>query len=1486
MAVLFVVGGSSAWAQKIAFQPATTTCETVGTLDGTYEVLSNCGRAIFKWEYYALYVKDSSNQVVGSVTADVPSDNPDRVIFTVTNSTATAEGAYTILLPDGYLGYSPSFDDVLGFTLTINLTGMAPAEPVDWTVKTTPANVGGVTDGSVTKTNGQSFSILGDPVQANYSAIDEEGYNKSALQFDADAHTISVVYTKQQVYTYTINVEGTEDENAGVTYNGTLYKAGDHFTTTDLVLTADDFTAASVSQKKGVVTVGTPDASGNVAVTVTYSTEYKYKVTRIDDMGMGAYVIADGTFWGNFGNIYKSTTLYSADDLQATQLAGFTPAITVTESTDPTYDYAIVLIYTNRAYSDSKYDLNVNPASGYAFDDPISSFTLEAPSGCHFDLNQGVGGTDNWKYVPVTIDGKKYYKCRVAAIDNFSNNAVTISLYDEKENIISLKRGAHTLVISEGDLNLLNADGTLTKNNTKEITYTVKYKYIVKYATGSAYPSAKGRVSYDGQNVVLSENWSTGTIYSTKFLTAEDLTGAGVDGYNVEITTIDPGEYEGTIELKYSLIPVHVDVTSQFNKQYEAGTQAQVSYDVLNFGDYTVSRSKTYKDAYFVDESIAVSPSANGGNTVSVSFNPAISGAGDHTLVIPAGMFKYNNNDELLNEEIRITYTLAESYKYVFSFLNETGTRFTEGGVTIGDNEFPSYYHGYSQLFDAQLKESDITVTDVPGYTAALTITQPEGFTAGEIKVVYTLNVTEVAYTNDVTEAVYALTKDALHFQGAVTVLKQPSFNGGNVSGNVTVAADGNDLNITFPANLGVGNYTLTFPNGALKVGDDYSKAFTVSYSVVEKPALVTSIQVNGKTIEGRSVTVEEIKNFILSFDEDFYYYYSMPAGATFTLNGESVSISTYGYNYSYNSNWDYTGHEQYFYVNNTITDPGTYVFSMPAGCVTSVNGHGNEAITLTITIPEPTYFAAMTITPANGAEVESIKTFTLTAPEGVTFDNVKGFQNNGRVTFDDYAYTSTSNVQWAEDNKSVTFNISEETNDGKHTLVIPAGFLRDTEGNWSPELTATYDVVYPWFTLDSWSVSPSTNEEVDAIRGITITAPEGVEFANPASKVTILVNNEETEVAASLKNDAIVLDFNANAANRYDISIPASTFTSTTGKANKTLSLTYTIQPALAISDKARDDDDNYWTTFCLNKPFTLQDGYTPYIVVGKEDSELELKELVGTPVTTTKSAYFAGGYSTGNVVNGNQVKGSEIDGIVKVTFSGPFYESGDYYTVYANGEIMIELLDNSYDVVDVDVRSWSPGAFASYSYTKEKTENGMRITYYDFSYFGGIDIMLGTGEYNKPIIPANTGILVKGTTPASPINYTPASGTTANVDGNLLWGCTQSQLKEVGDDKYIYKLAWANDQYENLGFYWGVDGGHSIQANSGKAYLILDAEQSAGSNRCLIFGGAELPTGIDFVETADDDAPIFNLQGKRVSRENLPAGVYVKNGRKFIVK
>ena len=45
---------------------------------------------------------------------------------------------------------------------------------------------------------------------------------------------------------------------------------------------------------------------------------------------------------------------------------------------------------------------------------------------------------------------------------------------------------------------------------------------------------------------------------------------------------------------------------------------------------------------------------------------------------------------------------------------------------------------------------------------------------------------------------------------------------------------------------------------------------------------------------------------------------------------------------------------------------------------------------------------------------------------------------------------------------------------------------------------------------------------------------------------------------------------------------------------------------------------------------------------------------------------------------------------------------------------------------------------------------------------------------------------------------------------------------------------------------------------------------------------------TGIESIEVIDStDAPIYNLQGiKMQNADNLPAGIYIKNGKKYIIK
>ena len=69
-------------------------------------------------------------------------------------------------------------------------------------------------------------------------------------------------------------------------------------------------------------------------------------------------------------------------------------------------------------------------------------------------------------------------------------------------------------------------------------------------------------------------------------------------------------------------------------------------------------------------------------------------------------------------------------------------------------------------------------------------------------------------------------------------------------------------------------------------------------------------------------------------------------------------------------------------------------------------------------------------------------------------------------------------------------------------------------------------------------------------------------------------------------------------------------------------------------------------------------------------------------------------------------------------------------------------------------------------------------------------------------------------------------------------------------------------------------------------RAYFVLPQTADPASLRLSIDGTVTAISGINADNNADDaNAPVYNLQGQRVSG-NLPGGVYIKNGRKFVVK
>ncbi|MDY4873624.1 MAG: hypothetical protein SO133_02005 [Alloprevotella sp.] len=96
-----------------------------------------------------------------------------------------------------------------------------------------------------------------------------------------------------------------------------------------------------------------------------------------------------------------------------------------------------------------------------------------------------------------------------------------------------------------------------------------------------------------------------------------------------------------------------------------------------------------------------------------------------------------------------------------------------------------------------------------------------------------------------------------------------------------------------------------------------------------------------------------------------------------------------------------------------------------------------------------------------------------------------------------------------------------------------------------------------------------------------------------------------------------------------------------------------------------------------------------------------------------------------------------------------------------------------------------------------------------------------------------------------------------------------------------YYYKLAIKNDK---VGFYWGAaDGAAFIMTKPSTAYLTVPVTTKVQGFVLNLEEGET--TGIATVVT-NEDAPIYNLQGIRMNGKNLPKGIYIQGGKKFMVK
>lgn len=158
-------------------------------------------------------------------------------------------------------------------------------------------------------------------------------------------------------------------------------------------------------------------------------------------------------------------------------------------------------------------------------------------------------------------------------------------------------------------------------------------------------------------------------------------------------------------------------------------------------------------------------------------------------------------------------------------------------------------------------------------------------------------------------------------------------------------------------------------------------------------------------------------------------------------------------------------------------------------------------------------------------------------------------------------------------------------------------------------------------------------------------------------------------------------------------------------------------------------------------------------------------------------------------------------------------------------------------------------------------------------------VDVENGTISLNEIAskqVPANTGVLLRSAKESDVFTYIESAPA---IEGtNLL----RPACEKMTEGFKYYKLAYDNyKEKTGLGFYWGAAEGGAFTVKPGLAYLAVPQAQAANV-KGFSFDGTQ--TGINGVEATTARGAIYNLNGQRV--EKAQRGIYIQNGKKFIVK
>lgn len=396
-------------------------------------------------------------------------------------------------------------------------------------------------------------------------------------------------------------------------------------------------------------------------------------------------------------------------------------------------------------------------------------------------------------------------------------------------------------------------------------------------------------------------------------------------------------------------------------------------------------------------------------------------------------------------------------------------------------------------------------------------------------------------------------------------------------------------------------------------------------------------------------------------------------------------------------------------------------------------------------------------------------------------------------------------------------------------------------------------------------------------------TYKEGEAFDPTGLVVTATYEDESTEVVTSrvewtFNPETLILGTTeVNVTATYGEKTASKTVAVTVAEAPKMVDIDLTKdQTTTATTDKlewlgeivtvtankaeANTNANNYYpgnnkTSTRFYKNSTLTFTPAPFVVLGEITYEATTEKYVAAMDTSAWTNATA--KANGKIVTITPMDGSKpVSAVISATTGGNSFSIN--YSL-AN-ETSLTLVAKSNDIYYATFSSASACEFAGADVFTVNVE--------------GKNIVLN--EVASKQVPANTGVLVKST--ANAVTVTRLESAPAIEGTNLL----KPASEKMTEGFKFYKLAYDNyTEKTGLGFYWGAAEGGAFTVKPGLAYLAVPQAQAANV-KGFSFDGTQ--TGINGVEATTAKGAIYNLNGQRV--EKAQRGIYIQNGKKFIVK